>query len=168
MSQPLLLTPAVPADFIVVSLWPKTKTTTEFNMEEGVMWAPERTAHHFEIGADDNIATAKDPLFYVRLSKTVSQVPGTDKFKGEENMAATLTSSGVKNVKIRKTKWGDFPVLALTGQAKSGLAMFTAFLGINSPDGWVIAINYRIPTAKGHPTDEEKKIWERFLNETKP
>ena len=166
--HPLTITPALPANYIVVSIWPETKRTREFNMEEGVIWAPERTARHFEFGADKTLANAKDPMFYVRLSETVSQMPGTDKFKGEERMVAALTSSGVKNVKSSKTKWGHYPVLALTGQAKSGVAMFTAFLGINSPDGWVIAINYRVPTAKGHPTDEEKKIWERFLNETKP
>ena len=59
-------------------------------------------------------------------------------------------------------------MLTFTGQARSGVAMFTAFLGTNSPEGWVIAINYRVPTAAGHPTSEEAKIWERFVNETKP
>jgi hypothetical protein len=87
---------------------------------------------------------------------------------GDENIIANLTASGVKDVKLQKNKWGNYPVLALTGMAKGNSPMFTAFLGINSPDTWVIAITYKVPSGKGHPTDEEKKVWERFLNETKP
>jgi hypothetical protein len=135
-------------------------------MEEGVVWAPERTARRFEFRADDDFKHAKDPMFYVKLSELVGQVAGTDKLTCEEKAVASLTSSGVKNVKSTKTKWGNYPVFVLTGDAK-GTAMFTAFVGLNSPDGWALVVNYRVPTGKGHPTDEEKKIWERFINESK-
>ena len=168
MQNPPRVTPALPPYFIVVSIWPETKTTKEFNMEEGVIWAPEDTARHFEFGADTAIANAKEPLFYARLSATVTQIPKSDKFSAEDSMAARLTSSGVRNVNTRKTKWGNYPVLVLTGDAPEGLSMFTAFVGINSPDGWVIVINYRVPSGKGHPTESEKAIWDRFINETKP
>jgi hypothetical protein len=168
MLHPPKVTPALPANFIVVSASPATKTTKAFDMSDGVFWAPERTARHFEFGADKKLSNAEDPLFFVHLSDSVGQMPGTDKFTIEKDLVANLTSSGTKKVKSSKSKWGDYPVLSVAGERPDGSPVFVAWVGINSPDGWAMLIDYRVPPQKGHPTVEEKKIWEKFLNETKP
>ena len=168
MLHPPAITPAVPTNFIVVSVSPETKTTKEFSMYDGVIWAPERTARQFEFGADRKFSNAKDSLFYIKLSDEVGQNPNTDTFTNEKNIVANFSVAGLKKVKSSKTKWGVYPVLSLTGERPDGSPVFVAWVGINSPDGWTILIDYRVPQGKGHPTDGERKIWEKFLSETKP
>lgn len=163
LRHPLPVKPVLPANFIAVPLSPDGK----FDMAKGVLWAPQKTALHFEYGADKQIGNAKEPLFYLRLSETVTQSPGTDKISAEKNGVAALTASGVKNVRSRRLRWGDYPVFVLTGEPTQGPLMYTAFVGLNSPEGWVLAITYRVPNSKGHPTDEERRIWEAFLDQTK-
>ena len=168
MPHPPKVTPALPTNFIVVSASPSTKQTKEFDMTDGVIWSPERTARQFEFGADRKFSNAKDPVFYVVLSDQVGQQPGGDAFTNEKNIVANYSAAGLKKVKSAKTKWGDYPVLSLTGERPDGSPVFVAWVGINSPDGWTILIDYRIPRGDGHPSKDEKQIWERFLSETKP
>jgi hypothetical protein len=60
------ITLAVPAKYIIVSLSPETKKTKVFHMDDGVLWAPERTARHFEFRADNGAST----MMYLRTQKT--------------------------------------------------------------------------------------------------
>jgi hypothetical protein len=55
-----------------------------------------------------------------------------------------------------------------TRERPDGSPVFVAWIGINSPDGWTILVDYRVPRGEGNPTKEEKKIWEKFLSGTKP
>jgi hypothetical protein len=137
-------------------------------MDDGVIWAPEKTARQFEFGADRKFSNATEPLFYARLSAEVGQQPGTDIFSNERDIVKNYSAAGLKKVKSSKIKWGNYPVLTLTGERPDGSPVFVAWIGINSPDGWTILVDYRVPKGKGHPTNEETKIWETFLKETKP
>jgi len=167
MRNPPKVTLALPTNYIVVSASAETKTTKQFNMEDGVVWAPERTARRFEFGADRKFKNLKDPMFFAALSAEVAQQPGGDTFTNEKNIVANYSGAGLKNVKSTKTKWGSYPVLTLTGDRPDGSPIFVAWVGINSPEGWTILVDYRLPSGKGHPSDEEKKIWDNFLNQTK-
>lgn len=168
MLTPPKITPALPTNFVVVSASPSTKETKQFNMYEGVIWSVERTAQQYEFGADRKFSNAKDPLFYAVLSEQVAQLPGTGTFNNEKDIVANYSAAGLRKVKSAKTKWGNYPVLSLTGERPDGSPVFVAWIGINSPDGWTILVDYRVPRGKGHPTNEEKRIWERFLSDTKP
>lgn len=168
MFDPPKVTPALPTNFVVVSASPATKESKEFNMYDGVVWSVERTARQFEFGADRKFSNAKDPMFYVVLSAEVGQIPGSNTFTNEKDLVANFTALGLKKVKSDKTKWGAYPVLSLTGERPDGSPVFVAWVGINSPDAWTILIDYRVPRGEGHPTKEEKKIWEKFLSDTKP
>ncbi len=168
MLHPPKVTPALPTNFIAVSASPSTKETKEFDMTDGVIWSPERTARQFEFGADRKFSNAKDPVFYVVLSDQVGQQPGGDTFTNEKDIVANYFAAGLKEVKSGKAKWGSYPVLSLTGERPDGSPVFVAWIGINSPDGWTVLVDYRVPHGEGHPTKEERKIWERFLSETKP
>lgn len=140
----------------------------EFNMYDGVVWGPARTAKKVEFAAttikQDQI---EDAIFYVHLSSEVGQIPGTDTFTNEKDIVEAWTSLGMKHVKITKTKWGDYPVLAATGERPDGSTFYVAWVGINV-ESWALIIDYRYPKKKGHPSDDEKKIWETFLTKTKP
>jgi hypothetical protein len=168
MLTPPRVIPALPTNFIVVSVSPDAKTSKEFDMYEGNVWAPERTARQFEFRAEKKFSNTQDPMFYVRLSSEVGQHPDSDTFTNEKNIESNSANAGLKKVKSAKTKWGDYPVLSLTGERPDGSPVFVAWLGINSRDGWTVLIDYRVPKGKGHPTKEERRIWERFLNDTKP
>ena len=168
MLHPPRVTPALPTNFIVVSASLGTKETKEFDMTDGVIWSLERTARQFEFGADRKFSNAKDPVFYVVLSDQVGQQPGGDTFTNEKNIVANYSTAGLKKVKSAKTKWGAYPVLSLTGERPDGSPVFVAWIGINSPDGWTVLVDYRVPRGEGHPTKEERKIWESFLSDTKP
>ena len=166
MITQLRVIPALPANFIAVSASPHAKKSKEFDMYDGNVWAPERSARRFEFGAEKNFLKTQDPMFYVRLSGDVGQNPGKDTFTNEKNIEANFTKMGLKKVKSAKTKWGDYPVLSVTGERSDGTPVFVAWMGFNSPDGWTVIIDYRVPKGEGHPTKEEREIWVRFLNET--
>lgn len=167
MTTPPKVNIALPADFIVVSASPDARTTKAFDMYNGNIWAPPVTAKQFEYGASTKLNETQTPLFFVHLSEEVGQQPGTDTFNNERNLDSNYRAAGLKNVKSAKTKWGPYPVLSLTGDRPDGVPFFIAWIGINSPEGWAIVIDYRVPRGKGHPTDEERQIWNRLLSETR-
>ena len=168
MLHPPAVTVALPTNFVIVSASPATKETKQFDMYDGVIWSTPRTAHQFEFGADHKFSNAQEPIFWVHLSDNVGQKPGTDAFTNEKDLVVTLSGLGLKKVKSAKTKWGAYPVLSMTGERPDGSPAFAAWIGINSPDGWTILVDYRVPKGAGHPTKEETRIWETFLNNTKP
>jgi len=164
----LKITPALPADYTVVSANPAANGTKEMNILDGVIWSPERTARQFEFGDNGKLNEAKEPLFHVAITPLVRQKAGTDQFSNEQDLEAKSKASGLKNVKVAKSKWGNYPVLSMTFENPlDGATMFVAWVGANTPEEWTVLINYRVPQGKGHPTKEELKTWERFLSETK-
>jgi hypothetical protein len=168
MLHPPRVSLALPASFIVTSASPRGKSSQpDFNMYEGNIWAPERTARQFEHSAEHKFSNAKDPMFFVHLSSDVAQIPGKDSFTNEKELETTFTGLGMQKVKSKKLKWGDYPVLSLTGERPNGSPVYVAWIGINSPDGWTILVDYRVPKGKNHPTRDERKIWDTFLSETK-
>lgn len=167
MRTSLGVRPALPSNFIVVSASPGAKGTKEFDMYDGNIWAPARTAKQFEYGGEKSFAKAAEPLFFVHLSSNVAQDPATGRFTHEKDLEANFQMMGVKHAKSARTKWGDYPVLSLTGERPDGSPVFVAWMGFNSPDGWTVLIDYRVPKGGGHPTREEQQIWERFLRDTK-
>ncbi len=166
MLNPPPLVPALPSNFILASASEHTDPG-EYDMYDGVLWAPERTARQYEFQAETNLKRAKDPLFWVRLSSSVGHKPGTDQFSHEESMDAAFAKVGVKNYKKAKHKWGPYPVLSVSGERPNGSTFFSAWIGTHLPGGWAILVDYRTPQGRGHPTAEERRIWEDFLKKTK-
>lgn len=166
MLNPPGVVPVLPTNFVVVSASPESRSTKRFNMNDGNIWAPVRTARQFEYGAETKFSKAQEPMFLVHLSSQVAQYPGKGKFTIEKDLAKNVGSLGLKNAKTKKSKWGKYPVLSLTGERPNGTPVFIAWIGINSPDGWTILVDYRVPIGPGHPTVEEQQIWDDFLNLT--
>jgi hypothetical protein len=164
----LKIVPALPTNYTIVSANPAAKGTKEMDILDGVIWAPERTARQFEFGGNGKLNEAKEPLFHIAVTPLVRQNAGTEQFTNEKDLEAKSKASGLKNVRVAKTKWGDYPVLSMRFENPlDGASMFVAWVGANTPEEWTVLINFRVPQGKGHPTKEELKIWERFLSETK-
>jgi hypothetical protein len=161
----LKIVPALPANFIVVSADPSDKGKKEIGgILGGVIWAPAGTAHQYEFSGGKNLNKTKAPLFHIAITPLARQQPGRCNFSIEEIL--NKSDPSIKNAKITKRKWGKYPVMSMSFEQPDGSTIFTAWVGLNL-NGWTVLIKYCIPQGKGHPTDEEKKIWERFLSETK-
>jgi hypothetical protein len=164
----LKIAPALPTNYMIVSANPAAKGTKEMDILDGVIWSTARTAQQFDFGGNGNLNEATEPLFHVAVTPLVMQKAGTEQFNNEKDLEAKSKTAGLKNVKVNKTKWGNYPVLSMTFENPlDGAQMFVAWVGANLPEEWTVLINYRVPQGKGPPTKEELKIWEIFLSETK-
>ena len=74
--------------------------------------------------------------------------------------------TGLQNVSKKKMHWGPYPVLTFSGDRPNGSVFFMAWVGINSPEGWTLLLDYRLPAGKGHPTSAERAIWQHLLEDT--
>ncbi|MDB6054509.1 MAG: hypothetical protein JWN25_2032 [Verrucomicrobiales bacterium] len=166
MLNPPAIIPALPTNFLAAVASPP-EMKKDFDINEGIVWVARGSTMDFEYSADRQFAHSRIPLFYILLSKTVLQIVGTDKFNNEVNMEASLTRAGMKQVKTARTKWGSYPVLLLTGERPDGSNINIAWVGLNTPRGETLAIDYQHGHGAGHPTKEERAIWDTFVKQTK-
>jgi hypothetical protein len=166
MTNSPAIIPALPTNFVAVAVGSAAKTNKVLDLKQGLVWASEQTAHSLEFSDARPFASAREALFHLALSQNIKQKPGTDTFTDEQEMPGFFTRAGMVNVKSSKTKWGPYPVFMITSERPDGSVFYNAWLGLNSPDRLTIAINYRIPHSEGHPTKEERAIWETFVKGT--
>lgn len=158
MLSPPLLTFTLPADFVATPFGAKA------DMYSGVLWGTKETAAKVKKAA--SFAAADSAFFMIRLSSDVGQEEdGT--FSHEKDLEKTLKSMGMKEVLTTKLKWGDYPVLTMTALRPDGTRAFTAWVGINR-GSWVLFCDFQTGRGPGHPTEQEKAIWNDFLEKTKP
>ena len=79
-----------------------------------------------------------------------------------------MSRAGVKELRIRKLKWGDFPVLAVDGVHKNGNAMHLAWVGLNAADGKTLYLEMRVPAKFGRPDGDDLAIWNSLLEKSAP
>ena len=163
MLNPPEIVPVLPTNFIVVSASPESRSIKKFNMSDGNIWAPERTARQFEFGVETRFSKAQDPMFLVRLSTQVAQYPGKGKFTIEKDLARNVDSLGLKDAKTKKSKWGKYPVLRpdrRAPQRHAGLHRldWNQFARTAGPSSSIIACL----SARDIPQPKEQQIWGRF------
>ena len=157
MLSPPLLTFTLPADFVA------TPFGAEADMYRGVLWGTKETAA--KVKKAGSYAAADSAFFLIRLSSDVGQEDGS--FSHEKDLEKKLESMGMKDVRTNKRKWGDYPVLTMTALRPDGTRAFTAWVGINR-GSWVLFCDFQTGRGPGHPTEQEKAIWNDFLEKTKP
>jgi hypothetical protein len=162
MLHPPHVTLKLPADFTLVSASPGD----EWNMYDGVIWAPTRSAAIYAHLKEKKFEKLQDPLIFVHLSSDVAQMEGTDNFTVEKDLDAMVKATGVRKSATDKHRWGKYPVLEWTGERPNGHPIYAAWVGINSPDGWTIFIDYRVPAGEGHPTEAERAVWTNLMKDT--
>jgi hypothetical protein len=161
MLNPPRVNLALPADFTCVSYSPKG----DWNMHDGVIWSDPATARAFERRRQKDLSRIDKPLIYARLSAEVAHKPGTDTFTNEQ-IDQQMRAIGFRDVNKQKLRWGPYPVLAVTGTRPDGTPFYAAWVGTNTPEGWTIMLDYRVPRGAGHPTAAESDIWNRLMRET--
>ncbi len=162
LATPPAINPKLPDAFTIVTL----DSNGQWNMKQGVLWALPATAKPFEQGQSTAFSETAAPLFLVRISSDIAQLPGTKTFSHEKSVENLFTRTGTKDLKVQKFTWGSHPVLAVTGKRPNGAPIHLAWIGLNSPDGWTLLVDYKTPKGEGHPTSEETKIWEDFLTQS--
>jgi hypothetical protein len=164
MNHPPPLDVSLPHGFTVVSL----NRQGEWNMYDGVLWGPADVAEALTSRKVTDLRHITKPLFWVHLSSEVAQNPGTDTFTNEPDVETVMANLGLRDVKKRKDHWGSYPVLSVTGIRADGLPFHIAWIGLNTPDGWTLAVDYRVPAAGNVTDDNTAGIWRSFLEDTQP
>lgn len=137
-------------------------------MYSGVIWSEPGTAEPFAHGKTADLSRIAKPLFWVHLSSEVGQNPGTDTFSNEAGLKEAMVDFGFHDVDILKYQWGAYPVLSATGTRPNGSPFFVAWVGINTPEGWALIIDYRVPRSEDYSPKDAAAIWRNFLEHTRP
>ncbi|MCC5848786.1 MAG: hypothetical protein JJU29_11905 [Verrucomicrobia bacterium] len=161
------LIPALPEGYVVVNADPQSEDPEEFDMGYGVFWVPEKLADEFRFSKIiKEGGKLKQPAFVTKLSVDVAQLPG-NRFTIEENLEEMFRAFGAKNLELKKTMWGTYPVLAISGNMPTGEAFARLWFGINSPNGWAVEIIFFIPEEEDFPLEKSMEMWETLLEETR-
>lgn len=130
--------------------------------DERVYWGPTNALSTYFLS---RTVRKNNPIISAKISNNTKQSELT-----EENVQAfiqkVIPQMDLKHKAVQFLKWGDHPVVAMENQHRGETIMY-AWVGLNSPNGETLLINYLFPNGRKHPTKEEREIWNKFLNETK-
>jgi hypothetical protein len=152
---------ALPKDFVVLPLHDDVP-----DLDGGLLWGERSVLEKFKADPKLDARKLAGPVFVVTISSGVMQ-SGRDKFTVEDVLKEQLKAGGVKDVVVKKTKWGEFPVLHFRGVRTDGRVATGAWVGFNSPDGFTMFFDFRSRSADGKIPKEDEKIWDTFLMKTK-
>lgn len=74
---------------------------------------------------------------------------------------------GLTNSKVHKRKWGVYPALVWTAARPNGSVVHTMWVGLNTLDGWVLLIDYRMPYKTKTDRALGERVWSHFLQKTR-
>lgn len=151
---PLAVEPGIPEDFIAMS------PTGTLDLYDWVYWGPKDVLKaYFE-----NQDSLKTPILRVQLSSNVTQT-GPNSFSGMESLS--ILKKNDKKFADYKTQWGNYPVFSLRTKI-ADYRTFIAWVGLNDPEaGWTLMFNLVYPRQAGHPNEDDRKLWENLLIQTK-
>jgi hypothetical protein len=154
---PFAVDPGIPADFVALS------PRGTLDPYDWTYWGPKDVLKaYFE-----NPASLKTPVLRVKLSANVAQT-GPNSFNNEGSMESLkmLQKEDLKGFASIKTRWGDYPILAIRTKME-GQLIFMAWVGLNDPEaGWTLMFNLVYPDKKGHPNKKDRQLWESLLTKT--
>lgn len=147
LPAPLAIQPAIPEDFIALSpggapdhcYW--------------TYWGPREVLEKFF----EDQTSLKQPILRFKLSGTIAEAE-PNKFLAVGNEE--------KKIEGKELKWGPYPVYASCLPSKK--PEYNAWIGLNSPEGWVLQANLVYPEKEDYPEKEALELWNRFIGETKP
>lgn len=149
---------ALPDNFIVEPL------EDDLDVEGGLLWGEHKILESYR----ENLGAQKlaGPFFLVTKTTTVTQA-GPNKFNVEDKLEEQLKARGIKDLVVKKTSWGAYPVLHFRGVRRDGNITAGAWVGINSTDGSTISITFRGRSTESKLQEEDERIWREFLAGTK-
>lgn len=153
---PLAVDPGIPADFVALS------PTGILDPYDSIYWGPKDVLKAYF----KDPSSLKVPLIRVKLSACVAQTSPHSFDKGFIEYLKKLKQEDPKGFDFIETQWGDYPVIAIRGLT-DGQLNFTACVGLNDPEaGWTLLFELVYPDKKGHPTKEDRQLWESLLTKT--
>ncbi|EFB40457.1 MAG: hypothetical protein AB7E63_09920 [Parachlamydia sp.] len=154
---PLAVEPKIPDDFIAMS--PKGK----LNGYDWTYWGPKEVLEEYF----KDPASLKVPILRVKLSEnTVQTGPETFSENAEIN---NLKKKYPQRFKDFKHRWGMYPVWAFQTDAYDKMICM-AWIGLNAHEGeggWTLLVNLVYPEGPGHPDQNDLKLWDTFITQTK-
>ena len=156
----------LPSEFRVFSATPQNVDGDELDMTYGVFWCDAQTGSQYERQKTSSFKKLKAPLFFVRLSSDVGQEPGTDTFTCESQLEGAAKTMSFRKSKSEKRSWGTYPLLIWTGERADGTEFHSMWIGLNTPDGWTILVDYRTPLDPKNEVTEYERIWTEFVQES--
>lgn len=130
------------------------------------MWCSPATGKKYERAKTATFKDLDAPLFWVRLSSEVGQVSTTDRFTCEADLKKMSKAMSLRDVEITKKKWGPYPLLIWTGKRPDGSSFHSMWIGLNTPDGWTILVDYRMPQKAEGGGAVYEQVWRDFVDGT--
>lgn len=145
--------PTLPKDFILAS------SAKNPSLADGVYWgSPLALKAYFA-----KEAPLPGPVIAVRYSASVHQ-KGPQEFTGDAKTARDLKVLGGRQLKMRKSMWGEYPVLIVSGISHGGNFYYLAYIGLNQPDGKCLMLTFLSSSENNRASEGELAIWDRLLN----
>lgn len=146
LPAPLAIHPAIPQNFIALSPGGPP------DLCYWTYWGPKEVLEEF---FEDHTALKK-PILRFKLSGTIA----------EADPGKYLSGHSEENINEKELKWGPYPVYASSLPSKR--PEYNAWIGLNSPEGWILQANLVYPEKESHPSKEALDLWNTFLEHTKP
>ncbi|MFT4554300.1 MAG: hypothetical protein ACI9S8_002950 [Chlamydiales bacterium] len=155
---------AIPEGYEVDRLPSDFHLSRDLDIADGVLWGKRADLNKIrKVGIVDGVEEIKQGVFMVKISQSTAQT-GANSFSGEEKLPKIL--EGMKNAKLEKLSWGEFPVIAISYEGElNELPTLNAFIGTNYA-GFTLQISY-VPTKDNSTHASSFQIWRTFLEQTK-
>lgn len=145
--------PTLPKEFILAS---RAKTPS---ILEGVYWgSPLALKAYFA-----RESPLPGPIIVVRYSTSVHQ-KGAQEFTGDAKAARDLKILGGRQLKMRKSWWGEYPILIVNGISQGGDFYYLAYIGLNQPDGKCLMLTFLPSSENNRASEGEFALWDRLLS----
>lgn len=161
LDAPLAVDPYIPKNFVAMS------KNGALDAHDWIYWGPKDVLEAYF----NDPQSLKQSVLRVRLSETVKQV-SAEKFSSENDELCTLLAPmGLKRLYDVRMKWGKYPVYVITAEFQKKW-LYAGWVGLCDPQGTTLMFELVYPVAAADaalkPTNEQFKLWDEFLDKTKP
>lgn len=152
--HPPLVEPFLPSDFTL------GKKDNDPYFSQGYYWGNSKTIKNYF----ENPSSLNSCIIRAQVSSNVTQV-SLDRFSSDGKIN-DLTASGFTEIIINKGKWGIFPYRELHAKGPKGRHYYQLWVGLNEESGATIYFQFLYPEYLSEPTQNQKKIWNDFIQKT--
>lgn len=161
LDAPLVVEPYIPKNFVAVS-----KTGT-LDAHDWIYWGPKDVIEAYF----NDPYSLKQSILRVRLSQTVKQVASTRFSAENDELCSLLAPMGLKRLYDVRMNWGKYPVYVITAEFQKKW-LYAGWVGLCDPQGTTLMFELVYPVTLADtalkPTNEQFKLWDEFLDKTKP
>ncbi len=154
MAAKMAIEPAIPDNFVLFN-------STTGNSSWDFIWGPKE----LDTECFQNPSSIKVPLLKFWLSNEVHQT-GPQTFSISATIESELKKIGFKNISIKRSMWGIYPVQSLKAK-KDGQFTYMAWIGMNDGSAGVLCARLVFPRSDYIALKGSMQLWDTFINNTK-